>query len=143
LPFLDYAPVVFGSALLGQGVRELLDSAADVANNHALRVSTGEINRVLREAVDRRPYTSRGRELKLLYATQTGVKPPTFVLFVNDPKIAHISYVRYLQNQIRAAFGFQGTPLRLHLRKRTRTGDEEEERMIAAVGGEPERRRGR
>src|SRR5437016_1495145 len=126
MPFLEYAPVVFGSALRGQGVRELLDSAADVANNHAMRVSTGELNRVIREAVDRRPYTSRGRELKVLYATQTGVKPPTFVLFVNDPKIAHVSYMRYLQNQLRSAFGFQGTPLRLHIRKRTRTGDEEE-----------------
>jgi len=143
MPFLEYAPVVFGSALKGEGVRELLDSAADAANNHAMRVSTGELNRIIREAVDRRPYTSRGRELKILYVTQTGVKPPTFVLFVNDPKIAHISYVRYLQNQLRAAFGFQGTPLRIHIRKRTRTGDEEEERLIAAVSGESGRRHGR
>jgi len=128
--------VVFGSALNREGVRELLDTAADVANNHTMRVSTGELNRVLRDAIDRRPHSQHGRELKLLYATQTTVKPPTFVLFVNDPKVAHFSYVRYLQNQLRAAFGFQGTPIRVHIRKRTRTGDEEEERMVAAMGGE-------
>jgi GTPase len=139
-PFLEYAPVVFGSALKRQGVRELLDSAADVANNHALRVPTGELNRVLRDAVDRRPYTSRGRELKVLYATQTTVKPPTFVIFVNDSKLVHFSYQRYLTNQIRQAFGFQGTPLRFHFRKRTRTGDEEEERLVAAIGGDQHQR---
>jgi len=143
LPFLDYAPVVFGSALKVQGIRELLDTAADVANNHAMRVSTGELNRVIREAVERRPYTSRGRELNVLYATQIAVKPPTFVLFVNDPKLVHFSYLRYLQNQLRATFGFQGTPLRLYVRKRTRSGDEEEERIIAAVAGSAARRRTR
>jgi predicted GTPase len=77
-----------------------------------------------------------------LYATQTAVKPPTFVLFVNDPKIAHFSYVRYLQNQLRATFGFQGTPIRVHVRKRTKTGDEAEERMVAAMGGETKGKRG-
>src|SRR5947209_15122833 len=143
MPFLEYAPAVFGSALNGQGVRELLDTAADVANNHAMRISTGELNRVLREAVDRRPYTSRGRELNFLYATQIAVKPPTFVLFVNDPKLAHFSYLRYLQNQLRAAFGFQGTPVRLQVRKRTRSGDEEEERIVAAMAGEAGRKHGR
>jgi GTPase len=136
LPFLSYAPVVFGSALHRQGIPELLDTAADVANNHSLRISTGELNRVLRDAFDRRPYTARGRELKLLYATQIAVKPPTFVLFVNDPKLFHFSYSRYLGNQLRAAFGFQGTPIRLLCRKRTRTGDEEEERIVAAIGGD-------
>jgi GTPase len=140
MPFLEYAPIVFGSALKREGVRELLDSVADVANNHAMRISTGELNRVLRDAVDRRPYTARGRELKVLYATQTTVKPPTFVIFVNDPKLVHFSYQRYLMNQIRQAFGFQGTPLRLHFRKRTRTGDEEEERLVAAVGGDKHQR---
>jgi len=101
-----------------------------------MRVSTGELNRVLRDAMDRHPYSQHGRELKLLYATQTAVKPPTFVLFVNDPKLAHFSYVRYLQNQLRATFGFQGTPIRVHVRKRTKTGDEQEERIVAAMGGE-------
>jgi len=141
MPFLEYAPAVFGSALRREGVRELLDTAADVANNHAMRIPTGELNRVLRDAIDRRPHSQHGRELKLMYATQTAVKPPTFVLFVNDPKLAHFSYVRYLQNQLRAAFGFQGTPIRVHIRKRTRTGDEEEERMVAAVGGDAKGKR--
>ncbi len=136
LPFLEYAPIVFGSALNREGVRELLDSAADVSNNHSMRVPTGELNRVIRDAVDRRPYSTHGRDLKILYSTQTGVKPPTIVLFVNDPKLVHFSYLRYLQNQLRATFGFQGTPLKLHVRKRTRTGDEEEERIVAAMGGE-------
>jgi GTP-binding protein len=136
LPFLDYAPIVFGSALKRQGIRELLDTAADVSNNHAMRVPTGELNRVIRDAVDRRPYTARGRDLKVLYATQVSVRPPTFLLFVNDPKLVHFSYERYLQNQLRQAFGFQGTPLRLQVRKRTRTGDAEEERLVAALSGE-------
>jgi GTPase len=136
LPFLEYAPIVFGSALKRQGIRELLDSAADVSNNHAMRISTGELNRVIRDAVDRRPYTARGRDLKVLYATQVAVRPPTFLLFVNDTKLVHFSYERYLQNQLRQEFGFQGTPLRLQIRKRTRTGDAEEERLVAALSGE-------
>src|SRR5436305_13764773 len=94
LPFLDYAPLVFGSALKREGVRELLDTAADVANNHAMRVPPGELNRVIHEAVERRPYTSRGRELKVLYTTQIAVKPPTLLLFGNDPKLADSSYPR-------------------------------------------------
>jgi GTP-binding protein len=125
LGFLTYAPVVFGSALKQKGMGPLLETIADVAGNHALRVSTGELNRVIREAVDRRPYTSGGREFKIYYATMAAVKPPTIVMFVNDPKIVHLSYTRYLENQLRAAFGFEGTPVRLLYRKR---GKEEEER---------------
>jgi GTP-binding protein len=119
LPFLEYAPVVFGSALEKRGVAELLDTCAEVANNHAHRVPTGELNRVVHEAVERRPYTRRGRDFKVYYATMAAVKPPTIVLFVNDPKLVHISYLRYLENQLRAAFGFQGTPVRLFTRART------------------------
>jgi GTP-binding protein len=136
MPFLVYAPIVFGSALKRQGVSELLDTAVDVANNHALRVPTGELNRLIHDAVDRRPYTSHGRDLKILYVTQSGVKPPTFILFVNDPKLVHFSYLRYLMNQLRQTYGFQGSPLRLHVRKRSRTGDEEEERIVAALTGD-------
>ena len=95
-------------------------TCADAANNHALRISTPELNRVIREAVDRRPYSSGGREFKIYYATQVRSKPPTFVLFVNNPKIAHETYVRYLENQLRAEFGFSGTPIRVLLRKRQR-----------------------
>ena len=113
MPFLEYAPIVFGSAKERHGMEELLETCVNVANNHALRISTGELNRVIHEAVERRPYTRRGRQFKVYYATMAAVKPPTVVLFVNDPKATHLSYMRYLENQLRAAFGFAGTPLRL------------------------------
>jgi GTPase len=120
MPFMSWAPIVVGSAAEGRGLEDLLDTCVDVANNHAMRVATGELNRVVREAVDRRPYTRRGREFKVYYATQVAVKPPTFALFVNDPEIVHETYMRYLENQFRAAFGFSGTPIRLLNRKRAR-----------------------
>ncbi|MFN3653105.1 MAG: ribosome biogenesis GTPase Der [Armatimonadota bacterium] len=120
MPFLKYAPIVVGSAEEARGLDDLLKECIDVANNHALRVPTGELNHAVREAVDRRPYTRRGREFKVYYATQVSVKPPTIVLFVNDPDISHETYLRYLENQLRAAFGFVGTPLRILLRKRSR-----------------------
>lgn len=120
MPFLGYAPIVVGSAEQGKGLDHLLEACVDVANNHTLRIATSELNRVLREAADRRPYTSRGRDFKIYYATEVAVKPPTFVLFVNDPKIVHESYMRYLENQLRAAFGFSGTPIKLLTRKRSR-----------------------
>jgi GTP-binding protein len=119
VPFMAYAPIVVGSAEQGKGLPELLETCVDVANNHAMRISTSELNRVIREATDRRPYTSRGQEFKVYYATQVTVKPPTFVLFTNNPKIVHETYLRYLENQLRSAFGFSGTPVRLLVRKRT------------------------
>src|SRR5438067_9131888 len=124
MPFLEYAPIVFGSAQERRGMEDLLETCVDVANNHALRISTGELNRVIHEAVERRPYTRRGRQFKVYYATMAAVKPPTVVLFVNDPKATHISYMRYLENQLRAAFGFAGTPLRLFMRQRTQEAAE-------------------
>jgi GTP-binding protein len=124
MPFLGYSPIVFGSALEGKGLDTLLETVADVSNNHALRISTGELNRVLREATERRPYTRRGRELKVYYGTVVTVRPPTIVLFVNEPKLMHLGYRRYLENQLRAAFGFLGTPIRLIVRER---GAEDEE----------------
>lgn len=120
MPFLGFAPIVVGSAEKGKGLDDLLDTCADVANNHAMRVTTPELNRVIREAVDRRPYSSHGREFKIYYAAQVSVKPPSFALFVNNPKIVHETYLRYLENQLRATFGFLGTPIRLWLRKRAR-----------------------
>ena len=124
MPFLSWAPIVVGSAEQGRGLDDLLDTCAETANNHALRLPTPELNRVVREAVDRRPYSSRGREFKVYYVAQVAVKPPTFVFFVNDPKIVHETYMRYLENQMRAAFGFSGTPIRLITRKRSRDADE-------------------
>lgn len=120
MPFLKWAPIVVGSAETGKSMKELLEACAEVANNHALRIPTHELNRVIREASDRRPYSSGGREFKIYYATQVSVKPPGIVLFVNNPKIVHETYMRYLENQLREAFGFSGTPIRLMLRDRTR-----------------------
>ena len=120
MPFVKWAPIVVGSAERGKGLAELLDACNDVSNNHAMRVPTSELNRVIREASDRRPYTSGGREFKIYYATQVAVKPPAIALFVNNPKIVHETYMRYLENQLREAFGFSGTPVRLMLRQRTR-----------------------
>ncbi|HTE17264.1 MAG TPA: ribosome biogenesis GTPase Der [Armatimonadota bacterium] len=120
MPFLGYAPIVVGSAEGRRGMDELLEACREVSNNHTLRIPTSELNRVIREAIDRRPYSSQGREFKVYYATQVGVKPPAIALFVNNPKIVHETYLRYLENQLRASFGFSGTPVRILLRKRAR-----------------------
>jgi len=116
LPFLEYAPVIFTSAKTGRGVKDILPTVKVAADNHALRIPTAELNRVIRDAVDARPYTRRGRELKVKYASEVRVKPPTVVLWVNSPDITHASYERYLINRLRDAFGFVGTPIRLMLR---------------------------
>lgn len=125
MKFLDYAPIAFASAKTGRGVGSILDTVDTVAENHALRVPTGELNRVIRQAVDARPHTHKGRELKIRYATMPRVKPPTVVLFCNNPQLVHFSYERYLENQLREAFGFVGTPLRLHFRR----ADKEEQEV--------------
>jgi len=116
LPFLEYAPVIFTSAVTGRGVKDLLPTVKVAADNHALRIPTAELNRVLRDAVDARPYSRRGRPLKVKYATQVRVNPPTIALFVNNPEITHPTYERYLINRLREAFGFVGTPIRLFMR---------------------------
>ena len=117
LPFLEYAPVIFTSAITGRGVKDILSTVKVAADNHALRIPTAEMTRVVREAVDARPYTRRGRDLKVRFATQIRVKPPTISVMVNNPDITHSSYERYLINRIRDAFGFVGTPVRLFLRR--------------------------
>lgn len=117
LPFLAYAPVAFTSAMTGKGVAAALDAALDAAENHALRIPTGELNRIIRDAVEAHPYGEKGRSLKVKYATMPSVKPPTVILFVNDPELMHFSYLRYLENRIRATYSFEGTPLRLQVRK--------------------------
>lgn len=117
MPFLEYAPIVFASAQKGTGVEDAVDTAVDAASNHALRIPTGELNRLLQDAVDDHPYSRKGRDLRIRYATMAGVKPPTIVLFVNDPDLAHFSYVRYLENRIRAVYSYEGTPIRLVVRK--------------------------
>jgi len=119
LPFLAHAPVVFTSAQLGTGLEALFETVERVAAEYAKEVPTGELNRVLSAAVARRPPAGvRGKTLKLFYATQIGTRPPTFLLFVNDPSALHFSYERYLINALREAFGFSGCALRLRLRRR-------------------------
>lgn len=117
IPFLSYAAIAFASALEGWGVRETVDAAIQAAQNHARRLPTGEINRLIRDAVDSHPLTRKGREFKVYYTTMPAVRPPTVVLFVNDPGLFHFSYQRYLENQIRKRFPYEGTPIRIYARK--------------------------
>lgn len=117
IPFLEYAPIVFTSAVNGTGVPAAVDTAVDAASNHALRISTGELNRIVQDAVDKHPYARKGKDLRVKYVTMSDVKPPTIVIFVNDPELAHFSYVRYLENQIRREYSYEGTPLKLIVRR--------------------------
>src|SRR5918996_1665447 len=118
-PYLAWADIVFASALTGQRVERILGEALRVAEERYRRIPTGELNRLIMDAVRKHPPSHvRNRLPKILYATQVGVAPPTFVCFVNDPQIIHFSYKRYLENQIREKYGFLGTPIRLILRQR-------------------------
>jgi GTP-binding protein len=119
LPFLTHAPVVFTSARVGTGLRELFETIDRVALDYAKEISTGELNRVLTAAVDRRPPAGfHGKTLKIFYGTQTATRPPTFLLFVNDPAALHFSYERYLVSALRERFGLAGCAVRLRLRRR-------------------------
>ncbi|MBR5535962.1 MAG: ribosome biogenesis GTPase Der [Clostridia bacterium] len=119
LGFMQYAPVVFISALTGQRVENLFSNIDYVADQNAMRLQTGALNDVLTDAVARvQPPSDKGKRLKLFYITQASTKPPTFVIFVNDAELAHFSYIRYIENQIRSAFGLTGTPIRFIIRER-------------------------
>jgi GTP-binding protein len=119
LKFLEYVPLLFISAKTGQRVKEVLPLALRVQEERLRRVPTGELNRLLREAVAKHPPKGGQRHrLKFFYVTQAGVDPPTFVFFVNDRGLIHFSYERYLENQIRETYGFLGTPLRLVFKNR-------------------------
>ncbi|HEX6923384.1 MAG TPA: ribosome biogenesis GTPase Der [Bacillales bacterium] len=120
-PFLDFAPVLFVSAKTKQRLPKLFPLINQVAENHSLRIKTSVLNDVILDAVEMNPTpTRKGRRLKISYATQVSVKPPTFVVFVNEPELLHFSYQRFLENQIRQTFGFQGTPIRIFARKKGR-----------------------
>ena len=121
LNFVDWAPLVFVSAVTGQRVRRILELARAVQAERDKRVPTPKLIELVRDAVARHPLTERGRQLKIYYATQAGTRPPTFVFFVNDPKLLHFSYQRYLENRLRSAFGFEGTAIRLVFRGREET----------------------
>ncbi|MCX7608272.1 MAG: ribosome biogenesis GTPase Der [Anaerolineales bacterium] len=119
LNFMDYVPVLFISAKTGQRVEQILPLALRVQEERLVRISTSMLNKILREAQDEHPPPSHaGRQLKIYYGAQVGVEPPTFVLHVNDPKLFHFSYQRYLENKLRQAYGFLGTPLRMIIRGR-------------------------
>lgn len=119
LNFLDYVPLLFISAKTGQRVDQVLPLALRVHEERLVRLSTAQLNRVLRQAQDQHPPPSRaGRHLKIYYGTQVRSDPPTFLLHVNDPKLAHFTYRRYLENQLREAHSFLGTPIRIVLRPR-------------------------
>ncbi|MBX5437792.1 MAG: ribosome biogenesis GTPase Der [Alicyclobacillaceae bacterium] len=117
MPFLRWAPVLFVSALTKQRVHRILPLAKSIAEMHAMRIATSTLNSVVQDAVTSvPPPTDKGRRLRVYYVTQVAVKPPTFALFVNDAELMHFSYERYLENQLRRAFGFEGTPIRLLVR---------------------------
>ena len=120
LAYMTYAPVVFISALTGQRVDRLFELINYVNNQAAMRITTGMLNSVLADATARvQPPSDKGRRLKVYYMTQVGIKPPHFVCFCNDAKLFHFSYQRYLENQLRATFGLEGTPVRLTIRQKT------------------------
>ena len=123
LSFMTYAPILFISALTGQRVDRLFELINFVNDQSNLRISTGMLNNVLADAQARvQPPTDKGRRLKIYYMTQTGIKPPNFVVFCNSRELFHFSYQRYLENQIRATFGLEGTPIRMVIRQK---GDKE------------------
>jgi len=117
LPEIKYAPVAFTSAVQRLGIEELMDTAVEVAEQHAYRFQTAELNRMMEEATWEHPLSRKGKQLKIYYATQVGTRPPTLVLFVNDPDLMHFSHLAYLENQIRKRVPLQGTPLRVLVRK--------------------------
>ncbi len=119
LSYMPYAEILFVSAETGQRLPKLFETIDAVMENHAMRVQTGVLNEIMVEAVAmQQPPTDKGKRLKLFYITQVSVKPPTFVIFVNDKELMHFSYTRYIENKIRDTFGFRGTPLKFIIRER-------------------------
>ncbi len=119
LSFMQYAEIMFISAKTGQRLPKLFEMIDMVIENHSLRIETGVVNEIMAEAVAmQQPPSDKGKRLRLYYITQVSVKPPTFVIFVNDKELMHFSYTRYIENRIREAFGFRGTPLRFIIRER-------------------------
>lgn len=119
LSFMPYAEILFISAVNGQRLPKLFETIDMVIENQTLRVQTGVLNEIVTEAVAmQQPPSDKGKRLKIFYVTQVAVKPPTFVIFVNDKELMHFSYVRYLENKIRESFGFKGTSLKFIIRER-------------------------
>lgn len=119
LSYMPYAQMLFVSAKTGQRLPKLFETIDAVIENHSMRIATGVLNEIMAEAVAlNQPPSDKGKRLKLYYITQVSVKPPTFVIFVNDKELMHFSYTRYIENKIREAFGFAGTPLKFIIRER-------------------------
>jgi len=119
LSFMSYAQIMFVSAKTGQRLVKLYETIDAVYENHSMRVATGVLNEIMSQAVAmKQPPSDKGKRLKLFYITQAAVKPPTFVIFVNDKELMHFSYTRYIENQVRDTFGFAGTPLKFIIRER-------------------------
>ena len=119
LSFMPYAEILFISAKTGQRTDKIFATIDMVLQNNSMRIATGVLNEIVMEAVAmQQPPSDRGKRLKIYYVTQVAVKPPTFVVFVNDRKLMHFSYTRYLENRIRDAFGFRGTSLKFIIRER-------------------------
>ncbi len=119
LSYMPYAELIFVSAKTGQRLPKLFETIDAVIENHSLRIGTGVLNEIMAEAVAlNQPPSDKGKRLRLYYITQVSVKPPTFVIFVNDKELMHFSYTRYIENKIREAFGFSGTPLKFIIRER-------------------------
>lgn len=123
LSFMPYAEILFISVKTGQRVPKLFDTIDAVIDNCSMRIQTGVLNEIIAQATAmQQPPADKGKKLKIFYVTQVGVKPPTFVIFVNDKELMHFSYTRYLENQIRDTFGFRGTPLKFIVKERKEEG---------------------
>jgi len=116
LPELAFAKVAFTSAKESAGLAPVLEAVLQAVENYSFRLSTGQLNRLIQDAVFSRPYTSKGKALKIYYSTQVTTRPPTFALFCNDPELVHFSYERYLMNKIRASYPLEGTPIKILVR---------------------------
>ena len=124
LVFLQYAPVVYVSAVTMQRIHRLPEFIKYVAEQNSMRISTSVINQIIEDACAvNPPPTDKGRQLKIYFVTQVKIKPPTFVLFVNNPEIMHFSYQRYLENKLRESFGFEGTPIQMIVRAKNEEGE--------------------
>ena len=122
--FLQYAPVLYASALTGKRVSRVTALVKYVAEQQSMRIKTSVLNELIRDAISvNPPPMHRGRQLKILFMTQVDIRPPKFILFVNDPELMHFSYLRFIENKLREHFGFEGTPLRLIVRKRNEEDD--------------------
>ncbi|MBD7906967.1 ribosome biogenesis GTPase Der [Sporosarcina gallistercoris] len=118
--FLDYAPIAYVSAKTKQRVRSLFDMIITISESHSMRIQSSVLNEVIEDAIARNPApTDKGKRLRIYYSTQVAVRPPAFVVFVNDTELMHFSYERFLRNRLRESFGFEGTPIRIITRARS------------------------